>query len=289
MTNLFRPSPQLALILITMIWGGTFLTVQTALDYGEPLYFIAIRFGSAAIFMAFILRQDLFRITRQDVLAGTFIGVFLFLGYTLQTYGLKSITSSKSAFITAFAVPLIPVLQWIVFKERPRFSSWIGIALAFAGLILIAGPSGGEAAFSIGVILTILSAIAVALEVILIGWYAGKIDVRRVTFLQLLVASVIATVLIPVMGEPVPHSLGIFAGLAILLGLASAVIQATMNWAQKSLSPTRATIIYSAEPVWAGIIGRIAGERLPSAALVGAALIISAMLISELSNTKKDQ
>ena len=69
---------------------------------------------------------------------------------------------------------------------------------------------------------------------------------------------------------------------AVGLGAASFLIQATMNWAQKSVSPTRATIIYAGEPVWAGIIGRIAGDRLPGIALVGAALIILSTLISEL-------
>ncbi len=55
-----------------------------------------------------------------------------------------------------------------------------------------------------------------------------------------------------------------------------------MNWAQRSVSPTRATVIYTGEPVWAGIFGRLAGERLPLLALVGAAFIVAGVLVSEL-------
>jgi drug/metabolite transporter (DMT)-like permease len=55
-----------------------------------------------------------------------------------------------------------------------------------------------------------------------------------------------------------------------------------MNWAQKSVSPTRATLIYAGEPVWAGIVGRIAGERLPGVALLGGLLIVIAVIVSEL-------
>ncbi|MNC41471.1 EamA-like transporter family protein [compost metagenome] len=62
----------------------------------------------------------------------------------------------------------------------------------------------------------------------------------------------------------------------------SAVIQVAMNWAQKSVSPTRATLIYAGEPVWAGIVGRIAGERLPGVALLGGLLIVIAVVVSEL-------
>ena len=69
---------------------------------------------------------------------------------------------------------------------------------------------------------------------------------------------------------------------AVGLGLTSAVIQVAMNWAQQSVSPTRATLIYAGEPVWAGVIGRMAGERFPPIAMVGAALIVAAVIVSEL-------
>lgn len=60
-----------------------------------------------------------------------------------------------------------------------------------------------------------------------------------------------------------------------------------MNWAQKSVSPTRATLIYAGEPVWAGLVGRIAGERLPALALLGGALIVAAVIVSELKTKGK--
>ena len=56
-----------------------------------------------------------------------------------------------------------------------------------------------------------------------------------------------------------------------------------MNWAQRAVPPTRATIIYAGEPVWAGIIGRIAGDRLPAIAIGGAAFIVTGSLVSELT------
>ena len=67
------------------------------------------------------------------------------------------------------------------------------------------------------------------------------------------------------------------------MGVASAAIQMAMNWAQRSVSPTRATLIYAGEPVWAGVVGRLAGERLPGLALLGGALIVLGVLVSELN------
>jgi drug/metabolite transporter (DMT)-like permease len=69
---------------------------------------------------------------------------------------------------------------------------------------------------------------------------------------------------------------------AIGLGLASALIQFVMNWAQRMVDPSRAAIIYAGEPVWAGIFGRIAGERLPLLALFGVLLVVLGVLVSEL-------
>ena len=88
-------------------------------------------------------------------------------------------------------------------------------------------------------------------------------------------------------GEHIPALAPDLIGVAIGLGFFTAIIQLTMNWAQRSISPTRATVIYTGEPVWAGIFGRIAGERLPGLALLGAALIVAGVLVSELRLKKR--
>lgn len=75
----------------------------------------------------------------------------------------------------------------------------------------------------------------------------------------------------------------------ISLGLASALIQFVMNWAQRMVDPTRAAIIYAGEPVWAGLFGRIAGERLPLLALLGGLMVVLGVLVSELKWNKPKQ
>ena len=128
---------------------------------------------------------------------------------------------------------------------------------------------------------------AIAAEIILISAWAGKVDVRRVTVVQLATASIVAFIAMGPARETVPPmSTGLLV-VALGLGIFSAIIQVTMNWAQRSVSPTRATVIYTGEPVWAGIFGRLAGERLPLLALLGAAFIIVGVLASELKFKKK--
>jgi len=182
---------------------------------------------------------------------------------------LQYIPSSKSAFITALYVPIVPLLQWLVLKRPPSVMAWTGIAFAFIGL-------------GLGELLTLLCAAAISAEIILIGGFAGKVNARRVTVVQLAVTSLLAFGFMAPLGEALPEPSWLLIVSAVGLGLASAGIQLAMNWAQRTVSPTRATVIYAGEPVWAGIVGRLYGERLPAAALIGAALIVAGVIVSEM-------
>jgi len=274
--------PELALMLVTVFWGATFLIVQQAITVSDPFFFVGLRFGCAALAMCVLSFKVLKGLTRQELWAGFLIGIGIFLGYSLQTVGLQTIPSSKSAFITALYVPLVPLLQWIFLKRKPSVMNWLGIFLAFAGLALLAGPEGLSGGIGKGEFLTALGALAIAAEIILISRFAGTINLFRVTIVQLAVTSLISFVVSAGVGETVPAFSWLLFVCSLVLGLGSAFIQVTMNWAQKYVSATRATLIYAGEPVWAGVIGRIYGERLPALAFLGAGLILLGVLVSEL-------
>ncbi|MGY3286859.1 drug/metabolite transporter (DMT)-like permease [Pseudomonas fulva] len=269
------------LVFITMLWGGTFLLVHNVMAVSGPMFFVGLRFAAAALFVGMVSARALQGLTLVEFKAGLCIGVLIMLGYGLQTMGLQTISSSQSAFITALYVPFVPLLQWLVLGRRPGLMPSLGIGLAFVGLVLLAGPQAGSLHMSEGELVTLVSAIAIAGEIILISRFAGRVDVRRVTVVQLATASVLAFMMMLPTQESVPDFSWLLLSSAIGLGLMSAVIQVAMNWAQKSVSPTRATLIYAGEPVWAGLVGRIAGERLPGLALLGGLLIVIAVVISE--------
>ena len=243
--------------MITMFWGGTFLAVQYAVSLSGPLFFVGLRFATAALAVGLLSLRTLRGLTWLEVKAGVAIGVAIALGYGLQTWGLQSISSSKSAFITAMYVPLVPLLQWLCLGRMPGVMSCVGIVLAFIGLILLAGPENNLLALGVGEMITLAS------------------------------ASLVAFAAMKPAGESVPPLTPALLGVALGLGIFSAIIQVTMNWAQRSVSPTRATLIYTGEPVWAGIFGRLAGERLPLLALLGCVFILAGVLVSELKWKRK--
>jgi drug/metabolite transporter (DMT)-like permease len=282
------PRQELALILITVFWGATFLIIHLAMAVSGPLFFVGFRFGIAAIVTGGLAAPILRGVTRQEAKAGILVGLTIYLGYVLQTWGLQTILSSKSAFITSLYVPVVPLLQWLVLRRMPGPMAWAGVGLAFVGMMLISDPGNAVAGgLGIGEWLTVISAVAMAVEIIMIGGFAGRVDARRVTVIQVAVASLLAFATMPLVQEAIPPFSWRLLYSGVGLGLASAVIQLTMNWAQKQVSPTRASVIYAAEPVWAGIIGRFAGERLPPLALLGGASIVLGVLVSELKLGRK--
>lgn len=277
------------LIFITMIWGGTFLAVHLAMQVSGPFFFVGLRFAAATLVLMLFSLRSLRELTWYELKAGVLIGVAIMFGYGLQTVGLQTISSSQSAFITAMYVPMVPLLQWLVLGRFPGVMAWVGVLLAFSGLMLLAAPSSSDMTLSLGEILTLIGTLGMAAEIILIGAYAGKVNVKRVTVVQLATASLASFLMMVPTGESVPPYSNYLLYSAIGLGMASAIIQVTMNWAQRSVSPTRATVIYAGEPVWAGLVGRIAGERLPGVALLGCALIVLGVLVSELRIRRKSK
>jgi len=285
--RLFITPREWALIGITMLWGGTFIIVHMAVRTAPPFFFVGFRFLMASLVVGLLIRRSLLHISGREIFAGTLIGLAIAVGYGMQTVGLVTISSSMSAFITALYVPMVPLLQWLLLRRRPQMGNWLAIILCFIGLVLLSNPDLSNFSFSYGEIVTIIAAVGVAAEILLIGRFAPGLDVRRLTFIQLAVASLTAFAIMPVVGETLPNFSPIWFGAACFMAVATALIQLVMNWAQKSISPTRATIIYAGEPVWAGLIGWLVGEAFTSHGLVGAALICLGLLVCELFPAKR--
>jgi len=283
-----RLPPEIVLVFITMIWGGTFLAVHYVLNYTTPIFFVGCRFLVAALILLIFTFKYLKKISKDDVIAGISIGAVLALSYGLQTIGLKTITSSESAFLTALYIPLVPILIWIFYRKLPNIFIWIGIFFSFIGLILLTGNDFRGVNFNLGQIFTLLSALGIALEIILISKFAGRVDLKNVTIIQLVVASIFCFFIMPFAGETeIPNISWQLVVVTLSLGFASTLIQFAMNWAQRTVDPSRAAIIYSGEPVWAAIFGRLAGERLPFLAIIGGLCVILGILISEIKTKNK--
>jgi len=287
----FLKPQELALIGITIISGGSFHLVSMAMNYVDPMFFVGLRNLIAALALFVLFSRAMRGFTSYELAAGVIIGLVLSVGSGLQTIGMQTISGSMSAFITALYVPMVPLLQWPIFRRRIGIGTLFAVALCFVGLILFSTPEGEQDfSFSAGVWSTLGAAFIFAFGIVLLGFFSPKFDTRRFAFLQLAFGALFAFCFMPILGESLPEFSVNWLYLVLIVGLIAAVIQFTMTWAQKTVSPTRAAVIYTGDPVWAGIIGWLVFEvSLTRLGLVGAIMIFVGILACELFQARRAQ
>ncbi len=267
------------LVVVAMVWGSTFVVVKEALQLASPLPFLAVRFALAGFLLAVVLGRG--RMERPALRAGLVLGFFLFGGYLFQTWGLVYTTPSKSAFITGFGVILVPFIQ-AFYGFRLRAATLGSAFLGFAGISFLVFPSGREAV-NRGDLLTLVGSVLFALHIVLVGGYTRRFSFRHLVPTQILVVSALALLALPVDPDPVMEwSIGLAAAVIVTAVLATGFAFSVQNWAQKFTPPAHTALIFACEPVFAAVTSRLVlDERLGGKALLGSALILCAIVISE--------
>ena len=127
----------IGLIITTIIWGSAFVVMKNSVDIISPTYLLALRFTIAAIALILVFWRKVMKINKSDLFCGGLLGVFLFVSYFFQTYGLKYTTASKNAFITTLYVILVPFLHWFFNHKKPKRNNIIAACIAVVGLALL--------------------------------------------------------------------------------------------------------------------------------------------------------
>lgn len=279
----------LLLVLVTLVWGSTFVLVKEALAESSPLALNAVRMALAAVLLAVYYRRYLGQLDRKALVAGSAVGVFLFLGYALQTAGLRLTTPSKSAFLTGVSTVLVPLI--LVIFWRTKIHPWraAGILLALCGLFFMTVPGGREgladfAKVNLGDLLTIGCAFGFAFQIILLGRATQRFPFEQMAVLQVGVAATLMTLAAPFLEKPHIHfSPTVVAAVLITGVLGTAVAFTVQAWAQQFTPATHTALIFTLEPVFAWVTSFIyLQERLGLRAGCGALLILAGVLVSEL-------
>lgn len=274
----------LALVGVAAVWGSTFVMVRDAVATYPVFSFLGLRFAVASVAFVVLFPSSIRRLERSTVRAGLLAGVFLTAGYIFQTLGLAPgmTTPARAAFITGMFVVITPFMQAVLLRRMPRWTAWVGIAAAVAGLWLLSGGGVGGS-WGLGDTLVLLCAVAYSAHIIVLGSVGRGHPTAPFTLVQLVtVAAACGIFGVATEHPPLPASPALWTALAVTGVLASAVAFAVQTYAQKHLSPTRTALILICEPAFGGIFSvAFAGERLGAGALVGAALILAGMTVSE--------
>jgi drug/metabolite transporter (DMT)-like permease len=278
----------LLLLAATFVWGATFIVIKSALADATPLVFNAVRMVIAAVILCAIFFRQLRALPVGAVRAGFEIGTLMWLGYEFQTTGLFYTSASKSAFLTGVSVVLVPLLLALIWRRHINRYTLAGVAAAFVGLYLLCVPPAqglSLASLNRGDLLTLGCAVAFAFQVIVLGRSAQHFGFAHLVPVEISVCALWMLISIPI-AEPhghihfTPEVLWALAVTALVGTVACFIVQA---WAQRFTPPTHTALIFSLEPVFAGLTSYVLiRERLGSRALLGAVLILIGVLASEL-------
>jgi drug/metabolite transporter (DMT)-like permease len=268
----------LLLLMVTAVWGWTFVLVKDAVTQYPTLPFLQIRFALALVVMALLVRR---LPTRSELRIGAIVGTVLAGGYLTQTAGLNYTSPGNAGLITGLFVVFTPLLNRI-FGAPIRWWTWGATVVSLAGLVML---TGGPAGMGFGDLLVLACAVLFALHIVLLGRWSPGLPAAPLAMVQMgtsaLIFSAGGTWSLRPPGGSVWFAIVITGVFASALGF---YIQ---TWSQGFISANRTALILATEPAWALAASVVlAGQRLGLLQAAGAALVLAAIVGHELASLK---
>jgi drug/metabolite transporter (DMT)-like permease len=272
--------PLLALIVVTAVWGVTFVQVKDAVAIYPLFAFLAVRFAIASATLAFPAAKRMRGLGRSGVAGGAFLGLLLAAGYALQTAGLERTTVSSTGFITGMYVVLTPLIALVLYRSRIGLAAWVGVLIATAGLAMLSGIHAGSVT---GDLLVLAGAGVYSFQIVLMERYAPRFDALAFTFVEMAAAFLGLLVVALALGDlGVPHGWTVWGALLVTGVFASALGYLVQTWAQRRTSATRTALAFTMEPVWTAFFGyTLAGDRLGALGWGGCVAIMAGIVLAE--------
>jgi drug/metabolite transporter (DMT)-like permease len=282
----------LLILTATTIWGFSFPINRYALERVDPLAFCGLRFLFGALALLPVAMRSAGRgpgpaaayseeHPRLWLWAGIISGGVLATATALQYYGLSITTSAKSGFLTGLYVTMVPLFGFVMGQLPPR-SVWVGLLIGVVGLVLISG-SGAAGGFNRGDALTLVADLFWALHVLLMGYFALKVNPWLYVAVQAVVSAVSCLALAFIL-ETLPDFQTFLSILpCAMFGILSVSVAYVFQFkAQKDISPTEAALIMQLQSVIAGLAGMIFLDEIMTKLMwLGACLMVAGSLVAQ--------
>jgi drug/metabolite transporter (DMT)-like permease len=281
-----KPSQTIAdlgLVTVTIFWGSTFILSKIALEHISLAVYLVIRLNLAAIVLTLYALRYRRYFDKATLLHGMILGIFLFLSFLFQIWGIQYTTASKAGFITGLYVVFVPIFAILFFRDKPKSASLVGVGVATFGLYFLSG--GDFTALNFGDWLVIVCAVAVSFQVIFTGIYAPKHNIYLLTAVQLSTTALLSLLMLPLTDSAEFGSLSLnIIIILVYLALFGTIYTFLMQTAmQRFTTATRTALVFALEPVFAVLFAfLIAGETLTASGWLGGLLIICGMVIAEI-------
>jgi drug/metabolite transporter (DMT)-like permease len=300
---------ELALLLATLVWGSSFTWAKEAGDALNrlsgaganaamgPLLLMGLRFTLGGLLWLVLFSQARRGWTLASVGRGAVLGLLLGCGLGLQVLGLDRTSEAVSAFLTSLTIIWVPALMTLWMRRPPKGWFWVGVLMAAVGIWLMTGAM--PAGFGPGGLMGLACSIAFAVHIIVLNVLVPQDSPWRMTAAQLLVVGLMAlaacaiTIFRPGGKDPIQlwpafSAAVVWLNLLLLVAFPTVISFGIMSYFQPRVDPSRATLIYLLEPIFAaGYAWLSMGRTLGAVELCGAGLILAANAVVELVGQRR--
>jgi len=276
----------LGLVVMTAVWGSTFVLIKGVVDRMPVADFLAVRFIVAAVAMFALFHRHVARLERRQLWRGVVLGALYGSGQLLQTWGLSLISPSVSGFVTGMYVVFTPIIATLLLRQRMPISVWLAVGLATLGLALL---SLNGFSVDLGVWLTLMSALLYGLHIVALGHWSRADEAFGLSAVQMAVIALVCLLATAGHGGPtLPPDRSAWIAVLYMALIAGAGAMLMQTWAQAHLPATRAAIVMTTEPVFAAAFAVAFGsDVLTWRMLCGGALVLAAMYLVELRPSRE--
>lgn len=271
---------RLSLLIVTLIWGSSFVVLKNTLESVTTLYVLAFRFTGAAALMLLIGFPKMKKLNADYWKGGALMGLALFCAYVFQTFGLVHTTPGVNAFLTATYCILVPFINWGLRKKRPGTRRLVAAVICITGVGLVSVQE--DLRIGLGEGLTLCCGLFYALHILVTNAYVKGRDPLPLTMVQFLTVAVLCWIS-ALTFEPVPSDIPAETvwALAYLCVMCTGVCFLLQTVGQKYTPPSETAVIMTLESVFGVIISVLFGERPTERMYLGFVLIFVAILLSE--------
>ncbi len=272
---------RLCLLAAPIIWGLSFVVLKNTLDSINPLWTMAIRFITGAVFMIPICIKKRKAFNRSHLAIGALLGVTLFAAYALQTYGLKLTTPGKNAFLTSVYCVIVPFIGSLFFGIRIDRYNIVAAFICITGVGFVSLQK--DLTVSLGDGLTLCCGLFFALQILLLDRHVATMSIELLAAMQFAVAGILSLIAALLFETP-PAALGSYAlsGLAYLSIMCTIVTFLCQSYGQKYTPASETAVLLSLESLFGAISSALLyKERMTTQLITGFILIFSAIIISE--------
>ncbi len=283
-----KQTAALLLLIATIIWGGGFVATKIILDTGfSPGLLNIVRGFIFSLLVFSFFPKQVINMSKEQFKTGALIGIFNFGGFLFQTIGAQYTAPSSSSFLTTTNVVMVPLIAWVMHKNRPKLKVFIAVGICLLGMAILSGIFNSNFIVNIGDLYTLVCAFLFALSIVMLAkppegghFAAGAFLLGASLFIGSIIyyfifegASVsdidYKTVILPI----------------LYLGVGSSFIAQTLQvMAQKYVSASTASLILLLEGVFGSLFSILFGfEEFTLNLAIGGSLILISLILSEIN------